>query len=203
MQALLPGAICKEYPLWMQFGDFMSILMTVEELAKYLKIKPDTIYKKVRKGELPAIKLGKLVRFPKELIDEWIVEQATKTVKEFKAAKQKVEAKVEQTYKKVGDEVNHIVESAQHKAEEAVGEVKKTQENLTKSIKTLWKDLNTSFSVGGIATSGKKKKVSATAKKSKTNSKKVVKNTKSKVAAKSKSTKAKTARSTQTPEAAV
>lgn len=181
----------------------MSILMTVEELAKYLKIKPDTIYKKVRKGELPAIKLGKLVRFPKELIDEWIVDQATKTVKEFKTAKQKVEAKVEEAYKKVGDEVTSIVETAQHRAEEAVGEVIKTQENLSKSIRTLWKDINTSFSVGGIAARGKKKKIAATAKKSKTNSKKVVKKTKSKVAAKSKSTKAKTARTSQSSEAAV
>src|SRR4051812_1835148 len=88
----------------------MNILLTVEELAKYLKIKPDTIYKKVRKGELPAIKLGKLVRFPKELIDQWISDQATKTMKEVKAARHAVESRVE----------------------EAVSEVKKTAKAATK-----------------------------------------------------------------------
>src|SRR4051812_18245944 len=88
----------------------MNILLTVEELAKYLKIKPDTIYKKVRKGELPAIKLGKLVRFPKELIDQWIIEQAMKTMNDMKAARQLVE----------------------HSIEDAVSEVKKTAKAASK-----------------------------------------------------------------------
>jgi excisionase family DNA binding protein len=112
---------------------------TVEELAKYLKIKPDTIYKKVRNGELPAIKLGKLVRFPKELIDEWIIQQAKKTAEEFKNAKDKVEQKVEETYKKVENEVNSFVERAQSKAEETIDELKKSQENFTKRLKDVFK----------------------------------------------------------------
>lgn len=124
----------------------MNILLTVEELAKYLKIKPDTIYKKVRKGELPAIKLGKLVRFPKELIDQWITEQAYKTMKEVKAARKVVQAKM-------GVAVGEVKRTAKV-ASKVIGEVpeflddvkkapfNKKQEALTKGLKNLWKDFN-------------------------------------------------------------
>ncbi|MBI3543422.1 MAG: helix-turn-helix domain-containing protein [Deltaproteobacteria bacterium] len=125
----------------------MNILLTVEELAKYLKIKPDTIYKKVRKGELPAIKLGKLVRFPKDLIDQWIIEQATKTMKEVKAARDAVEAKVEEAVSEVKktakaaskavSEVPEVIEDVKN------APLKKKQETLTKGLKGLWKDFNT------------------------------------------------------------
>ncbi len=148
----------------------MSILMTVEELAKYLKIKPDTIYKKVRKGELPAIKLGKLVRFPKELIDEWIIEQATKTMREVRAAKQRVEARVGEAVEKVEHAVENAVGQAKETAESAVEEVRKTQEHLTKSIRSLWKDFNSSFSK-----STQKKKAAKSPKIVKTRKKKTAK----------------------------
>lgn len=147
----------------------MSILMTVEELAKYLKIKPDTIYKKVRKGELPAIKLGKLVRFPKELIDEWIIDQATKTVKEVKAARKMVEAEVGKAVGRAQDVVESAVDSARDQAEQAVGEVRKTQEHLTKSIKGLFTDLRTTVGFPSPKKGTKKKKIA------KTKAKKVVK----------------------------
>ena len=140
----------------------MNILLTVEELAKYLKIKPDTIYKKVRKGELPAIKLGKLVRFPKELIDQWIVEQATKTMKDVKAARKVVEAKVEEAV----TEVKKTAKAAQKimgEVPEFIEDVKnaplnKKQEMLTKGIKTLWKDFNDGMKT---AVRARRKKVAA------------------------------------------
>lgn len=124
----------------------MNILMTVEELAKYLKIKPDTIYKKVRKGELPAIKLGKLVRFPKELIDEWIIEQATKTMKDVRSARQKVEARVEEAVSEV-KKTARVASKVMGEVPEVIDNLKrapmsKKQETLTRGLKTLWKDLN-------------------------------------------------------------
>lgn len=124
----------------------MNILLTVEELAKYLKIKPDTIYKKVRKGELPAIKLGKLVRFPKELIDQWIIEQATKTMKDVKAARQAVEDKVEEAVTEVRKTAK-VASKVMGEVPEVIEDVKnaplaKKQETLTKGLKTLWKDFN-------------------------------------------------------------
>jgi len=51
-------------------------IMTVQEVAKYLNMVPDTIYRKARAGEIPAVKMGKCWRFPKEILDSWLNKQA-------------------------------------------------------------------------------------------------------------------------------
>ena len=50
-------------------------IMTVEELAKYLKMKVVTIYKHAQEGKIPAFKVGSKWRFKKETIDKWIEKQ--------------------------------------------------------------------------------------------------------------------------------
>ena len=47
-------------------------IMTVEEVAKYLKLKPQTIYKWAQTGQIPAAKFGKEWRFRRRILDEWI-----------------------------------------------------------------------------------------------------------------------------------
>jgi excisionase family DNA binding protein len=47
--------------------------MTLEEVAAYLKVKPQTIYTWAQEKKIPAAKLGKEWRFKKSLIDEWFV----------------------------------------------------------------------------------------------------------------------------------
>lgn len=47
-------------------------ILTAEELADYLKLDPQTIYRKFRKGELPGVKIGRAVRFKREVIDAWL-----------------------------------------------------------------------------------------------------------------------------------
>ncbi|MGE5123447.1 MAG: helix-turn-helix domain-containing protein [Acidobacteriaceae bacterium] len=47
-------------------------LWTVEDVAGYLKLQPETIRAMARRGELPAIKLGKVWRFQKTAIDEML-----------------------------------------------------------------------------------------------------------------------------------
>ena len=54
----------------------MSELMTVGELAEYLGVTPDTVYRKVKSGEIPSIRIGRLLRFPKKTIENWL-EQKT------------------------------------------------------------------------------------------------------------------------------
>jgi len=49
----------------------MSNIMTIEEVARYLKMKPQTIYTWAQKGKIPAAKIGKEWRFRKDLLDEW------------------------------------------------------------------------------------------------------------------------------------
>jgi excisionase family DNA binding protein len=45
-------------------------IWTVEEVAEYLKLQPETIRSMARRGELPAIKLGKVWRFSRRAIHE-------------------------------------------------------------------------------------------------------------------------------------
>jgi excisionase family DNA binding protein len=47
-------------------------VMTVREVAEYLKVKERTIYRLVAKGGIPAFKVGGSWRFRKAEIDEWI-----------------------------------------------------------------------------------------------------------------------------------
>lgn len=47
-------------------------LMTVEEVARYLRLKPQTIYKWAQEKRIPAVKLGKEWRFRKRILDEWL-----------------------------------------------------------------------------------------------------------------------------------
>jgi PTS system nitrogen regulatory IIA component len=49
----------------------MEEIMTLEEIAKYLKVKPQTIYTWAQTGKIPAAKLGKEWRFRKSVIDKW------------------------------------------------------------------------------------------------------------------------------------
>ena len=56
-------------------------VMTVSQVARYLNVVPDTIYRKARRGEIPAVKMGKVWRFPKETLDTWLNETALRTVK--------------------------------------------------------------------------------------------------------------------------
>jgi PTS system nitrogen regulatory IIA component len=48
-----------------------SEIMTLEEVAEYLKLTPQTIYTWAQEKRIPAAKLGKEWRFKKSIIDEW------------------------------------------------------------------------------------------------------------------------------------
>ena len=43
-------------------------LWTVEQVAAFLQLQPETIRSMARRGELPALKIGKVWRFQKEAI---------------------------------------------------------------------------------------------------------------------------------------
>jgi excisionase family DNA binding protein len=47
-------------------------VLTIEELAVYLKIPKSTLYKVVRAGKIPSQKVGRHWRFRKEAIDDWL-----------------------------------------------------------------------------------------------------------------------------------
>lgn len=47
-------------------------VMTTEQLAKYLQLDEQTIYRKARAGQIPAVHIGKTLRFKKDVIDGWL-----------------------------------------------------------------------------------------------------------------------------------
>ena len=53
-------------------------IMTIKDLALYLKINEKTIYKLAKKKELPGIKIGGMWRFKKEAVDSWLVDFSKK-----------------------------------------------------------------------------------------------------------------------------
>ena len=46
--------------------------LSVEEIAAYLGIKRDTVYKWLVRKDLPAHKVGRLWKFKRSEIDEWV-----------------------------------------------------------------------------------------------------------------------------------
>ena len=55
--------------------------LSVEEIALHLGIKKDTAYKWVAKKHMPAHKVGTLLKFDRNEIDEWVRSGAAKTGK--------------------------------------------------------------------------------------------------------------------------
>ena len=47
-------------------------IMTIKEVARYLKMTEKTIYSLAQRGKIPAVKIGGAWRFKKSLIDKWI-----------------------------------------------------------------------------------------------------------------------------------
>jgi len=56
----------------------MGRVMTVKELAAYLRVHPSTIYKLLRLRELPGFRVASEWRFNLATIDRWLLEQNAK-----------------------------------------------------------------------------------------------------------------------------
>lgn len=53
-------------------GKNLTMLLTVDELADQLHIKPATLYAWAAQGRIPCLKIHGLVRFRKDEIDQWL-----------------------------------------------------------------------------------------------------------------------------------
>ena len=54
-------------------------VMTIDELAAYLKLSKSSLYQFARAGKVPGVKIGEQWRFQKSAIDEWM-RSRTKTL---------------------------------------------------------------------------------------------------------------------------
>jgi excisionase family DNA binding protein len=50
-------------------------VMTIEDLAAYLKLSKSTLYKLCQDGKVPGQKVGRHWRFHKAVIDRWLGDQ--------------------------------------------------------------------------------------------------------------------------------
>lgn len=59
--------------IWLVYtGIIMNSLMTLREVAAYLSMGVDAIYKMAQQGRIPALRAGSLWRFRKSEIDQWL-----------------------------------------------------------------------------------------------------------------------------------
>lgn len=49
--------------------------MTVKDVAEYLQLSMDMVYKMAQQGKIPASKIGSQWRFKREEIDKWVMSQ--------------------------------------------------------------------------------------------------------------------------------
>lgn len=54
-------------------------ILTVEEVAKILKVNKFTIYRHIQKGIIPAISIGGNWRISEEELNEWLKKKSGKT----------------------------------------------------------------------------------------------------------------------------
>jgi excisionase family DNA binding protein len=52
-------------------------LLRPEEVAEILDIGRTKLYAMIRQGELPALRVGRLVRIPRSQLDSWIQERVS------------------------------------------------------------------------------------------------------------------------------
>ena len=46
--------------------------LSVEEIATYLGIKRDTVYRWINEKQMPAQRMGRLWKFKRDEVDEWV-----------------------------------------------------------------------------------------------------------------------------------
>ena len=54
-----------------RFDKMKSRVLTVQEVSSYLRVHPSTIYRMLKKNQLPAFRVGADWRFTVEAIDKW------------------------------------------------------------------------------------------------------------------------------------
>ena len=56
----------------------MDKLLSTNRVAEYLDISPLTVRRKVKSGEIPSIKIGHQLRFDKQQIDRWLLDNSNR-----------------------------------------------------------------------------------------------------------------------------
>jgi|LSQX01.3.fsa_nt_gb excisionase family DNA binding protein len=55
-----------------EFEPFEPAVLTVPELARVLRIGRTTAYKMVQEGQIPAMRIGKAIRIPRQAVENYL-----------------------------------------------------------------------------------------------------------------------------------
>jgi excisionase family DNA binding protein len=59
--------------------DLTDRWLSVDEIASYLGVKRDTVYKWINRQNMPAHKVGRLWKFRRDEIDEWVLSKSDRS----------------------------------------------------------------------------------------------------------------------------
>ena len=93
----------------------MARLMTLQEVADYLRVTKKTIYRLLRRGNIPATKVGQLWRFDSASIDNWLKQNSAQAKASILVVDD--EEIVRSLFKETLEELGHRVVTAEAAAE--------------------------------------------------------------------------------------
>lgn len=56
-------------------------VMTIDQVADYLHLHKQVIYRHVKRGNIPASRIGATIRFKKSVIDAWLEDSARRSLR--------------------------------------------------------------------------------------------------------------------------
>jgi excisionase family DNA binding protein len=67
-------------PLFSEQPDMDDTILTIKDVAAYLKVNERTVYRLAASGNIPAFKVGGSWRFRKDALEQWISEQSNQRI---------------------------------------------------------------------------------------------------------------------------
>ena len=67
-----PTLLSKSTPGDKEIADLEDRWLSVEEIGKYLGVSSDTVYRWIDKHSMPAHRMGRLWKFKRDDVDEWV-----------------------------------------------------------------------------------------------------------------------------------
>jgi len=74
MRKQVADAVCNNSTMQNEEPEALQV-MTVQEVANYLRLSKDSVYKLVKKGELPAARILNKLRFDRTSVEEYFKER--------------------------------------------------------------------------------------------------------------------------------
>ena len=61
-------------------GEEYPEVMTIDQLARYLQLHKQVVYRHVHNNHIPASRIGATLRFKKSVIDSWLADSARRSL---------------------------------------------------------------------------------------------------------------------------